>query len=115
MRSCSEAALLNRSLSRLSPPRPSFPRAASLTQRVAASKISRKPSLRRTASLTHTRLPIYRAFYIVNWIYRYWTEPHYSQWISWVTGVIQTAFYLDFFYYFYKSKTAGLSEVVLPL
>lgn len=60
-------------------------------------------------------LPIYRAFYIVNWIYRYWTEPHYSQWISWVTGVIQTAFYLDFFYYFYKSKTAGLSEVVLPL
>merc|ERR1711865_740850 len=27
----------------------------------------------------------YRAFYLINWIYRYMTEPGYSQWIVWVS------------------------------
>ena len=27
-------------------------------------------------------LGLYRAFYILNWVYRYITEPHYSQWIG---------------------------------
>jgi len=55
-----------------------------------------------------------RALYIINWIYRYFTEPHYSQWIAWVAGVVQTLFYADFFYYFALSKAAGLKAVVLP-
>ena len=42
----------------------------------------------------------YRALYIVNWAYRYFTEPHYRQWIAWTSGVVQTALYADFFYYY---------------
>lgn len=45
----------------------------------------------------------YRAFYLINWIYRYMTEPGYSQWIVWVSGMIQTGIYCDFFYYYIKS------------
>merc|ERR1711934_581153 len=45
-------------------------------------------------------LGMYRTFYILNWIYRYITEPHYSAWIVWVSGLVQTALYLDFFYYY---------------
>lgn len=43
----------------------------------------------------------YRGLYILNWIYRYFTEPNYRQWIVWVSGVLQTALYLDFFYYYF--------------
>lgn len=50
----------------------------------------------------------------MNWIYRWATEPHYSQWIAWVAGLVQTLFYADFMYYFYRSKRAGLDVVVLP-
>lgn len=43
----------------------------------------------------------YRALYIVNWVYRYITEPKYhGQWIAWTAGVLQTALYVDFFYYY---------------
>ncbi|CAL9755518.1 unnamed protein product [Musa acuminata subsp. burmannicoides] len=42
-------------------------------------------------------LGAYRAFYILNWIYRFVTEDHYSAWISWIAGVVQTALYADFF------------------
>lgn len=45
----------------------------------------------------------YRAFYILNWIYRYFTTHHYRRWIVWVSGVIQTIIYLDFFYYYIQS------------
>ena len=45
-------------------------------------------------------LGLYRALYIVNWVYRYFTEPHYRQWIAWTSGVVQTALYADFFYYY---------------
>lgn len=48
-------------------------------------------------------LGAYRAFYILNWIYRYLTEDHYSRWISWIAGIVQTALYLDFFYYYFIS------------
>ncbi|EOD40725.1 hypothetical protein EMIHUDRAFT_222486 [Emiliania huxleyi CCMP1516] len=46
-------------------------------------------------------LGLYRLFYILNWIYRYATEPHYMQLIVWISG---TALYLDFFYTYMKSK-----------
>ncbi|PSC71203.1 ER lumen retaining receptor [Micractinium conductrix] len=42
----------------------------------------------------------YRALYIVNWVYRYFTERHYKQWIVWISGLIQTAIYADFFYFY---------------
>merc|ERR1711990_1368670 len=45
----------------------------------------------------------YRALYLLNWIYRYSTEPGYSQWIVWISGTIQTAIYCDFFYYYFQS------------
>ncbi|KAF3457699.1 hypothetical protein FNV43_RR02357 [Rhamnella rubrinervis] len=45
----------------------------------------------------------YRALYIVNWAYRYFTEDHYSHWITWIAGLIQTLLYVDFFYYYFQS------------
>ncbi|KAL0910537.1 hypothetical protein M5K25_021530 [Dendrobium thyrsiflorum] len=45
----------------------------------------------------------YRALYILNWIYRYFTEKYYSRWISWIAGIVQTALYIDFFYYYFIS------------
>ncbi|KAJ4843932.1 ER lumen protein-retaining receptor A [Turnera subulata] len=48
-------------------------------------------------------LGAYRAFYIINWTYRYFTEPHFSRWIACISGLIQTALYADFFYYYFIS------------
>ncbi|KAJ7968771.1 ER lumen protein retaining receptor family protein [Quillaja saponaria] len=48
-------------------------------------------------------LGAYRAFYILNWIYRYLTEPQFSRWISCISGIVQTALYADFFYYYFIS------------
>lgn len=45
----------------------------------------------------------YRGLYILNWIYRYFTEKHYRQWLVWICGVVQTAIYCDFFYYYILS------------
>ena len=43
----------------------------------------------------------YRALYILNWIYRANTEPHYKHhWLVYICGVIQTLLYADFFYYY---------------
>ena len=39
----------------------------------------------------------YRALYIVNWVYRYYTEGFYDL-IAIVAGCVQTALYCDFFY-----------------
>lgn len=48
-------------------------------------------------------LGAYRAFYILNWVYRYFTEQHFTRWISCVSGLLQTALYADFFYYYFIS------------
>ncbi|KAI5009268.1 hypothetical protein ZWY2020_010524 [Hordeum vulgare] len=45
-------------------------------------------------------LGAYRVLYILNWIYRYFTEPHFVHWISWIAGIVQTMLYADFFYYY---------------
>ena len=74
----------------------------------------------------------YRGLYIVNWIYRSFTEDNYRQWIGplranscpvfiaiacfdnafilnllcgavWISGLVQTGLYADFFYYYFKS------------
>ncbi|OEL30365.1 hypothetical protein BAE44_0008617, partial [Dichanthelium oligosanthes] len=26
--------------------------------------------------------------YILNWIYRHFTEPHYAHWITWISGFV---------------------------
>ncbi|KAI9323790.1 ER lumen protein retaining receptor-domain-containing protein [Dichotomocladium elegans] len=52
-------------------------------------------------------LGAYRGLYLVNWIYRYITEPRYSDWIAWVAGLLQTALYSDFFYVYYTRVLKG--------
>ena len=41
--------------------------------------------------------------YILNWIYRVYTTPHYRAYIAWTCGVIQTALFADFFYHYVKA------------
>ncbi|KAL6191247.1 hypothetical protein ACLB2K_037638 [Fragaria x ananassa] len=48
-------------------------------------------------------LGAYRALYILNWIYRYFTEEGFVHWITWIAGIIQTLLYADFFYYYFQS------------
>jgi len=48
-------------------------------------------------------LGAYRGLYLLNWIYRFLTESHYRRWITWTAGIVQTALYADFFYYYLKS------------
>ncbi|XP_013784324.1 ER lumen protein-retaining receptor-like [Limulus polyphemus] len=56
-------------------------------------------------------LGLYRALYILNWIYRYYIEGFYDL-IPIVTGVVQTVLYCDFFYLYItrviKGKTLKL-------
>lgn len=59
-------------------------------------------------------LGAYRAFYLINWIYRFFTEVGYRDWIVWVSGAIQTAIYCDFFYYYIVAQSAGTS-MSLPI
>ncbi|XP_052627179.1 ER lumen protein-retaining receptor A-like [Lactuca sativa] len=46
-------------------------------------------------------LGAYRALNILNWIFWYLTQPHFNGWISCFSGLIQTALYADFFYYYF--------------
>ncbi|XP_039058262.1 ER lumen protein-retaining receptor-like [Hibiscus syriacus] len=48
-------------------------------------------------------LGAYRALYVLNWIYRFFTEENYVHWITWVLGLVQTLLYADFFYYYFQS------------
>ncbi|OMO62226.1 ER lumen protein retaining receptor [Corchorus olitorius] len=45
----------------------------------------------------------YRALYLINWVYRFFAENHKFRWIPWLSGLVQTALYADFFYYYFKS------------
>lgn len=57
---------------------------------------------------------IYRALYILNWIYRSYFEPYYRHnWIVYIAGVVQTLLYVDFFYYYVISKYYG-GKLTLP-
>ncbi|KAI9504984.1 endoplasmic reticulum retention protein [Coemansia spiralis] len=51
----------------------------------------------------------YRALYIINWIYRYYTEDDYSDYIAWASGIVQTALYGDFFYIYFTRVLKGKS------
>ncbi|SBT37528.1 ER lumen protein retaining receptor, putative (ERD2) [Plasmodium ovale wallikeri] len=57
---------------------------------------------------------MYRAFYILNWIYRYFFDDKpYVNVVGWLGGLIQTLLYIDFFYYFALAKWYG-KKLVLP-
>ncbi|CAG8548014.1 8886_t:CDS:2 [Ambispora gerdemannii] len=51
-------------------------------------------------------LGAYRALYLLNWIYRFFSEG-YVDYIVWVAGAIQTALYSDFFYVYYTKVLHG--------
>lgn len=54
----------------------------------------------------------YRALYIVNWIYRYYTED-FKDWIAVVAGIVQTILYCDFFYLYITKGTSNLIDQLL--
>jgi ER lumen protein retaining receptor len=59
-------------------------------------------------------LGAYRLLYIFNWIYRANYEAHYKHhWVVYFCGVVQTLLYVDFFYYYVKSKSSG-GKFTLP-
>ncbi|KAJ1976949.1 endoplasmic reticulum retention protein [Dimargaris xerosporica] len=51
-------------------------------------------------------LGAYRALYLVNWIYRYYSEGHVDT-IAWVAGGVQTLLYADFFYIYFTRVLKG--------
>eukprot|EP00979_Chaetoceros_neogracilis_P007933 scaffold1725_cov267-Chaetoceros_neogracile.AAC.8 len=56
----------------------------------------------------------YRFLYILNWIYRSYHEPYYQHhYVVYFCGVLQTLLYVDFFYYYVKSKAKG-GKFTLP-
>ncbi|KAG5187860.1 ER lumen protein retaining receptor-domain-containing protein [Tribonema minus] len=53
-------------------------------------------------------LGAYRALYILNWIYRSFHERGYKHhYVVYFAGIVQTALYVDFFYYYAISKYRG--------
>jgi ER lumen protein retaining receptor len=54
----------------------------------------------------------YRALYLLNWIYRYYSEGHYDL-IAIFAGAIQTILYCDFFY-LYVTKVMKGKKLQLP-
>eukprot|EP00756_Hemistasia_phaeocysticola_P059282 Hpha_TRINITY_DN36022_c0_g1::TRINITY_DN36022_c0_g1_i1::g.170797::m.170797/K10949/KDELR; ER lumen protein retaining receptor len=58
-------------------------------------------------------LGMYRAFYIMNWIYRYHTEGRYN-FVDTTAGTIQTLLFADFFRTYLKGM-AQLTKEVLPI
>ncbi|KAE8367451.1 ER lumen protein retaining receptor-domain-containing protein [Aspergillus caelatus] len=51
-------------------------------------------------------LGLYRALYIPNWIYRYFTESYFQP-VPVVAGIVQTLLYSDFFYIYYTKVMKG--------
>lgn len=58
-------------------------------------------------------LGIYRALYILNWIYRYFSKE-YIEPIAVIAGIIQTILYSDFFWIYYTKFVLSL-PVTLPI
>jgi len=53
-------------------------------------------------------LGVYRALYIPNWIYRYWTDGVVDV-IAVVAGLVQTGLFADFFYVYFTRVLRGQS------
>ena len=58
-------------------------------------------------------LSIYRLLYVINWIYKAFTETGKTPLNVWLTGIIQTLIYSDFIYEYIKMKVTG-GEFELP-
>jgi ER lumen protein retaining receptor len=58
-------------------------------------------------------LGAYRSLYLLNWVSRYLTENQYRQWITWIAGIVQTALYADFFYYYLKRFAQAFFKFVV--
>jgi ER lumen protein retaining receptor len=59
-------------------------------------------------------LGAYRGLYILNWVYRSYYEQFYRHnWLVYISGAVQTALYVDFFYYYVVSKYYG-GKLTLP-
>ncbi|KAI5723033.1 hypothetical protein M8J76_000054 [Diaphorina citri] len=56
-------------------------------------------------------LGAYRALYLLNWVYRYYSED-YLDLIAIVAGVVQTALYCDFFYLYITRDYLDLIAIV---
>ena len=53
-------------------------------------------------------LGLYRALYIINWVYRAYMETRFHHnYTVYFTGVLQTCVYVDFFYYYFRAKMKG--------
>ncbi|KAF2671570.1 er lumen protein-like protein retaining receptor [Microthyrium microscopicum] len=52
-------------------------------------------------------LGAYRALYIPNWIYRWATEPNWSDPTAVLAGIVQTILYSDFFWIYYTKVMQG--------
>ncbi|KAL3096966.1 hypothetical protein niasHS_002682 [Heterodera schachtii] len=59
-------------------------------------------------------LGIYRALYIFNWVYRYYTEAFYDP-IVIVSGIVQTVLYADFFYLYVTRVVKDGAKLELPI
>ncbi|CAD6189343.1 unnamed protein product [Caenorhabditis auriculariae] len=59
-------------------------------------------------------LGMYRAFYLVNWIFRYYTESYFDP-IATVAGVVQTVLYADFFYLYFTRVVRANKAMELPI
>lgn len=56
----------------------------------------------------------YRGLYILNWIYRYYTETFYDP-IVIVAGIVQTVLYADFFYLYVTRVIKEHRKLELPI
>jgi ER lumen protein retaining receptor len=56
----------------------------------------------------------YRGLYILNWIYRYYTESFYDP-IVIVAGIVQTVLYADFFYLYVTRVVKEGRKLELPI
>lgn len=54
-------------------------------------------------------LGIYRALYIPNWFWRYFTEGRFDP-ISVFAGILQTVLYSDFFYIYWTKYVTGYTH-----
>ena len=59
-------------------------------------------------------LGIYRALYLLNWIYRYYMEGFFD-FIAVVAGCVQTVLYCDFFYLYVTKGKRWSKQKLLTL
>ncbi|CAJ0583238.1 unnamed protein product, partial [Mesorhabditis spiculigera] len=59
-------------------------------------------------------LGLYRGLYLLNWIYRYYTEDFFDPIVT-VAGIVQTVLYADFFYLYVTRVVRTQKNLELPI